>query len=277
MSRTVDITIPGALTEALGLTHDQLSAKLLVLAEMARARWIALAQERLRSTAEDYVGGIQSPVLYNNARMPSVDIDLKGTFNNWIEWGHGAWDLRDTVLNGEKAVVTEPHDALPDSEALNRKVKTSKAGNRYMSIPFRHQGEDTVGVFAAPMGKPYAAYKVGGRGKFSGAQAAQIRDVVSKVAARLRGGRSLSATETAGMPFLSVTHGSPLYAGMRRTKKQYEKANQSTFSTFRTISDNPNAKGFWLHPGLTARHMMYDVRRYVEGIAGEVFAMGAPE
>jgi len=58
-------------------------------------------------------------------------------------------------------------------------------------------------------------------------------------------------------PKLKPHHKSDIYAGMVRSKKQYEADDQPTHSTFRRVSDDSPAEAF-IHPGIEARHFFED-------------------
>ena len=63
---------------------------------------------------------------------------------------------------------------------------------------------------------------------------------------------------------LAPWHKTDLYAGMQKTSKTYRKATQSSYQTFRTISE-ANPVG-WIHPGITGRLLQLKVEAHLQDV-----------
>lgn len=223
----------------------------MAIADMARAEWIRLAQASLVSTQQDYIAGIEEP----RQQGEFVVITLEGKLPNMIEDGWGGGDLRDTHLSGPK-------------------VKTSKAGHKYVSIPFRHATPGTRGFVGRVMPKGIHQAAKGLKGTLTGPDGK----------ATLWGDRLKAGLATKLRPH----HETDIYASMIRAQKTYEATTQSSYHTFRTLSNNPGTRKHitptggvhrgaeppegsrevgWIHPGIEARHFLPQVKTFVEGQA----------
>lgn len=109
----------------------------------ARSEWVGIAQQKLRSSREDYIAGISEVTMtgpYNGY------IELKGKFPNMLETGFTGFDMKTGFANSPKR-------------------KTSKTGGWYLTIPYRHRTSGSV----APMPKDInkEAKKLGDRESLS--------------------------------------------------------------------------------------------------------------
>ncbi len=91
--------------------------------------WVALAKRELHSTRQNYVDSIHMADTQDGAR-----IYLLGNFNNMLEAGAPAWDMKEGFRNSPKA-------------------KISKVGNWYLRIPFRFATPGSLGESSAFSGK----------------------------------------------------------------------------------------------------------------------------
>jgi hypothetical protein len=226
------------------------------LAAGARAKWIRLAQQELRSSKRDYINAIQDIESETGLRT----IRLVGWLANAVEQGIDAWDLRLTLLNAN--------------------ARESKDGHRYRPIPFRHGTAGTQGEAGTPMGTRYGPQGAMSRafareGVMGGGEAASMGRAVHRAAKKLRGGQSLGDPTRVKMgrsmvqvPRLAPWHKTDLYAGMKRVEKTYGKATQAHYMTFRTISSR-NTTG-WIHPGIEARNLAERVEAHVEELVSGV-------
>jgi hypothetical protein len=211
-------------------------------------RWVSLAQQNLRTTARDYVAGIQ-PVEVKNRVARVV---LVGVVPNLVENGMSAFDLRTTLL-GLGA----------------RNARTAKDGSRYNTIPFGH---GTPGSGGRNVGRPMPQ---------------AIHTIAKKLAPTLskpEGGTQWGGRIHPGMRMSSAArailstkekpwHWGSTYLGMVRQQKTYAKATQNKYTTFRRISSNVRrAKEHWLHPGIRARNFAQRVQREVEPIVKALLA-----
>lgn len=218
------------------------------LAAAARAHWIQLAGQRLTSSRRDYVNGIQEIKVDGL----TASIELVGVLPNMIELGADPFDMHDTLLGGEG-------------------TRTSAAGNRYRAIPFRHQTPGSIGQGGGvPMGKAYEGHPVvqdaGKLGRSVYKQAKKLTPSSGKPGGPVSYGGRLPAGLA---PKLKGHHSVDIYAGMVRNEKTYAKATQSTFSTFRTISDAVPDK--WHHPGIEAHDLAAEVESFIDKIAPAAF------
>jgi hypothetical protein len=225
------------------------------LGAAARAEWISQASDELRSTSRAYIQGIGEAVVGEN----SVSITLTGRLPLMVEEGWPQTDLRTTLLRSPKA-------------------KTSKAGHKYMSIPFRH---GTPGTSGRNVGRamPRPIHNVA---KHLGATHSPARRL------GLQGPRQPALHAGMKMSRKAKTileskekkwHSSSIYTGMIRKVAEYrnpdtgETSMQSSYQTFRTISENVKVDpNHWLHPGIKARRIIPRVQRTVRTIASKVFA-----
>lgn len=96
------------------------------IANGAYAKIIAEAQEKLSSTRQDYLKGLDFVRIGNNTYL----ITLDGKFSSALERGWGPYDQRETLLKSNKVVSVGSRAGLPW-------VKTAKKGHRYAHVPLR--------------------------------------------------------------------------------------------------------------------------------------------
>lgn len=217
------------------------------LGAAARQKWVSLAQKNLGSTSRDYIAGIQLTVEDRVAVL-----ELVGKLPNMLERGWPGGDMREWMLKSPKA-------------------KQGKNGP-YLVVPFRHGAPGTSGRnTGAPM--PTSIHQV----------AKQLAPTVSRPSAPgSPGGTKWGGRLHPGLPMSKKAkehltrkakpfHTTSLHMGMVRKQKTYEKATQSSYQTFRTISQHSNAPGkHWVHPGIKPRRFARDVQKHVEHIAEAV-------
>ncbi|MAD95960.1 MAG: hypothetical protein CMB99_01400 [Flavobacteriaceae bacterium] len=219
-----------------------------------------LAHEKLMTSTEDYVQGIQPPVFHLPAgRLPAgeqvvASIVLVGWLPNAIENGYPGGDMKEGLLSG-------------------RNMKMTAKGVRYNTVPFRHGTPGTSGRNFPPMG---AAYK----DAMGDEDAARMGKRVHRAAKKLTGTRThpgASKTDwggrlaagTGGAGLLRPHHKTDIYAGMVRQEKTYKKATQSSYHTFRRVSDNSDPRS-WMHPGIEGKHLFKDVADYAPEAAARL-------
>ncbi|KAA0888762.1 hypothetical protein [Oryzomonas rubra] len=151
-----------------------------------------------------------------------------------LENGCGPWDMKPMLLNGPKARVGK--------------------NGRYNIIPFRHG----TGSSSAPNNNfktmPKDIYQ----------KARQMKATVQQ-GNRLKYGGRLTGTETKYAPGKNPTsgyqHKAGRFEGMVRVEKTYAKAKQSTYLTFRVVSEKSDP-GSWIHPGYQAHHIAKGVENF---------------
>lgn len=225
-------------------TNADIDRLLQGLAAAARQRWIALAQANLRTTARDYIAGIQDVEIKNRVAR----IALVGTMPNMVEQGISAFDLRTTLLS---------------MSAKN--AKTAADGSRYNTVPFSHGSSGSSGRSAGPP-MPRSIQAV----------AKKLGPSLSRPGGGTKWGEKLQngpGTPKAAAKILNTKekpwHWGSTYLGMARQQKQYAKATQNKYMTFRRISSNVRrADAHWLHPGIRARRFAEQVQREIAALAG---------
>lgn len=216
----------------------------------ATAYWKREAQRGLKSTARDYITGIQTD--YENRKYV---IELVGTLPNLIEQGFKGGDMRDWMLKSPKA-----------KQGVNGK---------YLVIPFRHGTPGTSGRNVGremPASIHAAAKHLEPSLSRHKSQSPTHRSV--KYGGRL-GPNSQKVSKEAHALLTSKQkswHSTSIYRGMIREQKTYAKATQNQYMTFRTISegvirgdkDNQGkATQHWFHPGITARNYAQKTQTHV--------------
>lgn len=216
----------------------------------ARSKWIQLAGERLNSSRRDYINAIQEV----HVEGTTASIELVGVLPNMVENGADAFDMHDTLLKGPG-------------------VRTSASGNRYRSIPFRHQTPGTAGQGGGtPMGRAYEGHPAVKDAQELGRTIYTYGKKLAATIGEPGGGVKYGDRLQAGLaPKLKEKHSTDIYAGMIREQKTYKSATQSQYITFRTISDAVPDK--WQHPGIQAANLGQEVEDFVQKIAP--MALGA--
>lgn len=224
------------------------------VASAARAEWIRQASMELKSTSRDYIQGIQE-IEYKGDK---AFISLVGQLPNMIEQGFPATDMKQHLLRGPKS-------------------KIGADGKRYNTVPFRH-GSPGSGGRNVGAAMPKSIHNL----------AKALSPTVSRPGGLDQGGSGGSSVVYgqrlhAGMKMSDATrkvlttkqrdhHKSGIHEGMIRQEKTYEGATQSSYSTFRRVSENSDPKA-WLHPGITARHLARRVDQKLGNIIQTVVAM----
>lgn len=153
-----------------------------------------------------------------------------------LEYGKGPWDMKPMLLNGPKSRI-------------------SKNGVRYNIIPFRHA---TAGTKNTAVGRPMP--------KDIYAEARKLKASVRE-GNRIAWGGKLTGTEGRYAPGKNPTtgyqHKSGRFEGMVRIEKEYARATQSQYLTFRRVSTNSDPQSWW-HPGYKAHHIAQGVARHCQ-------------
>lgn len=250
-----------------GFSPAQVQAVVVKMTHLARSNLVTRAQKQLRTSARDYVAAIAPVEIIEDDGGSTGFVDLVGAFANMVENGAQPWDLRDSLL-----------------KPGTRNLRISAKGFLYLSVPFGHampgaSGRNHAVVGSAYTGEGQSPKTRAHRGDLSADDAAKMGRAVARAARQLApstglpggkvsyGGRLDEGTGGAGL--LRPRHATDIYAGMIRNTKFYEKATQSTHTTFRTISNNPDTiredEGGpnWLHPGITARQLVPQTANYI--------------
>lgn len=207
-------------------TGQELKAR--IQAEML-AKWTELSRGMGVSSGSEakYVGGLSA------VDGPTARVELGGTFPNMLEQGmgpagvgsEGAYDLRTFML-----------------KPTTRNIRHGEKG-MFLNVPFEHSESSILGM--------------GGRLALKAARA-----LAPTISAPAGGGRF--KTEWGGrLPNpsgfaekLKDHHATDPLASMVRSQADYSKATQSTFKTWRVLTEWGKP---WIHPGIKARKLGAEV------------------
>jgi hypothetical protein len=215
------------------------------VAKAAQAEWIRLAQHRLGSSREIYIGGLRQAESFA-ARIVGTttvfEITLVGRMPNNFEFGQDGYDMKSVRpgwLGGGKA-------------------KTGKDGKKYIVIPFRHS--ITSGARLAYSGKARRAdlkkelkktVKEFGLNRL-------LRTATGQVA---RGPvKRVPRTPSVHRYLHGLTKVQDVARGTTRTGKQ---RGSSQLFTWRVMSENSPPES-WHHPGLKAVNLLAEVEKWVD-------------
>jgi len=260
----VDIQAPPGLT----VLPEVLRRVLPEIAEAVRNEIVSYAQRELHTTGEDYVQGLQllhvplSPQNLRSGAREFASIVLVGQVPNMVEVGWEGGDMKEALLQG-------------------RNAKVSEDGTRYNTVPYRHFTPGSTGRSGQTMGSAYGPGR-GGLSRSSGgpmtrADAEKLGRTVHREAKKLQATTSHASGGTTwgdrlrggvgGAGLLRSHHKGDIHEGMVRKEKTYRKATQSSYMTFRRVSDNSDPAA-WMHPGITGRHFFDRAAKRVDKIAG---------
>ena len=213
--------------------------------------WSATAQQELKSSRKEYVNSLQ----IINEDKTTTAIILRGKLPNMIESGCSAFDMKEGF-----------------SKSLKKKI--TKDGGWYLTVPFRFAGAGSLGEdsgFAGVMPqeiyeevKNFKASKtqdvlVDGEIKSNNVWGDRLNmskfDLADKYKADVRPAYTSLTNESINEKSeVEYKHKSSIYEGMIKSSKQYEKANQSMYNTFRRVSSNSD-KNSWINQGITAYNL----------------------
>lgn len=186
--------------------------------------WIEAANKELNSTKTNYVKGLKI-IDFGEGK---AGIQLVGRFNNMLENGVTAFDMKSGFSKSSK-------------------VKMSKKGNWYISIPFRWATTGAIGENEAFSGvlppEIYAILKTKGNNEGIG-----IKDLATEFLQKKS--RPTTTANVIGSVFNEYVHKSSVYEGIVRSLKTFPSGvQQSTYNSFRTVSalSDPNA---FIHAGI---------------------------
>ena len=258
--KDLDQMIPDEILDL--LTPEATQEILSNIADAARNEWIRLAGEGLMTTRGDYIRGIQ-PV----EMKPGVAIvALVGQMPNLIEEGMDTLDLHETLL-GPNVPISEPGEY---GKHLTIDPKTFRTGY-YRAIPFRHSVPDSAGAVGQPMGRAYGGHDAVQDAKKLGQAVYDAAKKLKGTTSDPEGGKvKYGGRLKAGMaPLLKPHHSTDIFAGMIKERKKYQKATQSQYTTFRTISTGSPG---WIRPATTGKFYSQQVGAFVQKIAPQAFS-----
>jgi hypothetical protein len=215
-----------------GITNVANALPLLVRQEFA-----AQANKKLDSTRDAYMNAL---TIGYSSTVLVVELDRESWIANSVETGCSAFDMKQSHLQSQKA-------------------KMSQRGYKYMSIPL----EQTK------------------TGKRSGTEAGQaLQDKIRE--ALKRPNFTLSSVDSRKDGTVAVTEAiqtaDPAVRGLYRVRqygsmdsyKMGGRPKSSQFVLFRTMSENPDSKSKWEHPGIQPANIFADVQGWVDAVLPDV-------
>lgn len=245
------------------ITKDMVVSIVGNVADSARNHWIRIAEKDTSVFKPDYILGIQ-PVVAEGTKHT---VSLVGPVPHILEDGSPRLDMRTTLLGPNVPVA-------PFGEKGKRQ---GKQGQFYRAIPFRHTGPGAGKAVGQAMGSAYSGHEAVDNAKKLGKAvynaAKKLEASTSTPYGKTKWGGRLDPSRiksglvagNRGVPLLKPHHTTSIYTGMVRMEKTYEKATQSSYMTFRTISTAVQNQSWW-RKEITARHYAEQVERFVSKI-----------
>lgn len=200
--------------------------------------WIEAAKRELKSTRNSYIGGL----IIAEEGMFANTITLTGTLNNMIENGVGAFDMKTGYMKSSK-------------------IKYTKSGGWYLTVPFRFGTPDSIGENSAFSGtmpqeiydivKNFEPSKTDIGGNSKGGQTLKSGDIPSQF--QTPKARNSVMNDVISKTFDSYTHKSSIFEGIGKSQKTYQGASQSGYNSFRRVGSNSDPMA-WIHSGLPQRN-----------------------
>lgn len=185
--------------------------------------WVAEANSQLNTTRQNYINGLQ---LFRESENTS-GIKLVGGFNNMIENGVDAFDMKDGFGRSIKARFT-------------------KSGSWYMHIPFRWGTPSAAGSSIITNIMPSHIYNIM-KSKSNGGVLKES-EVDVKFTQKLK--RPSVESKILNKTFDEYVHKTSLYSGIVRSMKTFPSGHQSsTYNSFRTVSQHSDPNS-WIHRGI---------------------------
>lgn len=201
--------------------------------------WIEAAKRDLKSTRNSYINGL---VIAEDGKFANT-ITLTGRLNNMLENGASAFDMKTGMMKSAK-------------------VKYSKTGAWYLTVPFRFATPDAIGEnesFTDVL--PQEIYDI--IKNFNGKQTNEKDGSSSKgdslkqsnIPAEFSAPKSRKSVinEQLNTTFDAYSHKSSIYAGIQKNSKTYQGATQSSYNSFRRVGQNSDPMA-WIHSGLQERN-----------------------
>lgn len=207
--------------------------------ELAR-NWHNQANNALHSTRSTY----QRSLIVGEVDNKTAYVELVGVLPNMLEKGASAWDMK---VNFKKS----------------NKIKYTKDGGWYLTVPFRFATPTALGessIFSNRL--PLSVYQsiranvqakktqLGGLSSNGGS----LKETDIPSSFRIPRSRRAFSDISSGKTFEQYTHKSSIFKGINRASKQYERANQSQYVSFRRVSSKSDPMS-WIHRGLPALNL----------------------
>jgi hypothetical protein len=200
--------------------------------------WRVSAMNGLNSTRKSYIQALNIGEISSTKKY----IQLTGVWPNMIENGFGAFDMKPGMLGSSKAKVT-------------------KKGTRFITIPFRWASSGSIGeseVFANVM--PVEINTLVRR----------LRPTTTNISSRTNSGGGLQLKQLpkdyqipksrgafsdlkSRTTYPQYTHKGSIYEGIIRNETTYERATQSSYVSFRRVSEKSDPMS-WIHKAQAAKN-----------------------
>lgn len=201
--------------------------------------WSVTAGKELHSSRAGYIRSLQ---VIDEGKMKGSVI-LHGILPNMIESGASGWDMKEGFEKSSK-------------------VKHTKNGGWYLTIPFRFAGAGALGESEI----------------FAGVLPKEVQNAVKKLTAsksefktKVNFGGSLNKNTipdafkdpksrpafsdiSSKKTFEEYVHKTSIYEGVGQSSKTYQNATQSMFNSFRRVSSNSDPNS-WINSGIRARNL----------------------
>ena len=196
--------------------------------------WIEAAKINLHSTRNQYIRGL---VIAEEGKFTNT-ITLTGKLNNMVEEGVPAFDMKTGLLKSEK-------------------VRYTTAGKRYITIPFRFATPEALGESEAfdnvlpqeiyDIVKDFKPKVTSNDSSNVGYDVLKEQDIPEEY--RVPKTRKSVLNEVMNRTFDEYTHKSSIFAGIQKDAMTYENAQQSSYVSFRRVSENSDPMS-WIHTGI---------------------------
>jgi hypothetical protein len=198
---------------------------------MIRQHMNTLAGRKLNSTKDVFMSAVKTKT---TDHVIVVELDKDNFMANAVESGMDPFNMKETHLKSKKA-------------------KTSKAGYKYMSIPIGKSKDDKPGT---DKGKEFQA---------------KIMDVLHKpkfgavkMKMQMNGSVSVSQLVDPKGTDLGGFYRIQEFASVEDFNSK-KKPFKTSFVLFRTISENPNSKSTWNHPGIAPANIFRQTESWITG------------
>ena len=255
------------------------------VATAVHAMWQQLAHQKLRSSRDRYLAGLQAP----QSTMHGTEISLVGMFPNMVENGYGPFDMRDTLLGPvqDRRVIGFGHGGAgtsfgggttPLGWPARAAVVGDPAGGYQWNKPSDPAGWRAVGRMLEQMFATHVKNQWGREGDFASGPKVASHSRIPAGPTRARHHKVLHKLDLGeradpyGLGWTSRT-GNDVYARMQSQTEFHGRhrsqnaggggrlagggAEGAGYMTFRTISRNVSEG--WFHPGIGARRLLDDI------------------
>lgn len=195
-----------------------------------------LARKKLQTTRDAYIEAVKTQ-LTNNVLV--VELDRDSWIANAVESGIGSFDMKAGHLKSNKA-------------------KISKKGYRYMVIPI---GQDPNRMAKTDSGKEFQQ-KV--------KQALSLKKFgIKKLRADVNG-TVFETQEVLSDNGLDGFYRYRKYDSIESYHENKNKKGQWQYVLFRVMSENPDSKSTWQHPGIQPVHIFRETERFINENAAKM-------